>query len=172
MAVERLSCYDNRAFCFICPAIIPSRGENTKMGNLSVVVMQLKKARERVKKEAQRIDAALAALGSVAPTACRGGTQCLLRLVGRLAWRRKHDGQSNRHQDPSEPSQHPVEGESRRLSVRGGRKQSERARLPSRLRKRLGESRSCTRARMIAATAGSVIIDPANSEDRPLRQWR
>jgi hypothetical protein len=35
------------------------------MGNLSVVVMQLKKERERVQKEAQRIDAALAALGSV-----------------------------------------------------------------------------------------------------------
>jgi hypothetical protein len=35
------------------------------MGNLSVVVTQLKKERERVQKEAQRIDAALAALGSV-----------------------------------------------------------------------------------------------------------
>jgi hypothetical protein len=35
------------------------------MGNLSVVVMRLRKERERVQKEAQRIDAALAALGSV-----------------------------------------------------------------------------------------------------------
>lgn len=35
------------------------------MGNLSVVVTQLKKERERLQKEAQRIDAALAALGSV-----------------------------------------------------------------------------------------------------------
>jgi hypothetical protein len=35
------------------------------MGNLSVVVMQLRKERERVQKEAQRIDAALAALGGV-----------------------------------------------------------------------------------------------------------
>ena len=35
------------------------------MGNLSIVVQQLKKERERVQKEAHRIDAALAALGSV-----------------------------------------------------------------------------------------------------------
>ena len=35
------------------------------MGNLSVVVMGLRKERERIQKEAQRIDAALAALGSV-----------------------------------------------------------------------------------------------------------
>ena len=35
------------------------------MGNLSVVVMQLRKERERVQKEGQRIDAALAALGGV-----------------------------------------------------------------------------------------------------------
>ena len=35
------------------------------MGNLSVVVMRLRKERERVQKEAQRIDAALAALGSL-----------------------------------------------------------------------------------------------------------
>jgi hypothetical protein len=35
------------------------------MGNLSVVVMQLRKERERIQREAQRIDAALAALGSV-----------------------------------------------------------------------------------------------------------
>jgi hypothetical protein len=35
------------------------------MGHLSIVVQQLKKERERVHKEVQRIDAALAALGSV-----------------------------------------------------------------------------------------------------------
>jgi hypothetical protein len=35
------------------------------MGNLSIVVQQLKKERERVQKQAHRIDAALAALGSV-----------------------------------------------------------------------------------------------------------
>jgi hypothetical protein len=35
------------------------------MGSLSIVVMQLRKERERVQEEAQRIDAALAALGSV-----------------------------------------------------------------------------------------------------------
>lgn len=49
----RLACYH------------PKRGGNTKMGNLSVVVMRLRQERERVQKEAQRIDAALAALGSV-----------------------------------------------------------------------------------------------------------
>jgi hypothetical protein len=35
------------------------------MGNLSVVVQQLKRERERAQKEVQRIDAALAALGSL-----------------------------------------------------------------------------------------------------------
>jgi|HubBroStandDraft_3_1064219.scaffolds.fasta_scaffold28658_2 hypothetical protein len=35
------------------------------MGNLSIVVQRLRKERERVQEEAQRIDAALAALGSV-----------------------------------------------------------------------------------------------------------
>lgn len=35
------------------------------MGNLSIVVRRLRKERERVEKEGQRIDAALAALGSV-----------------------------------------------------------------------------------------------------------
>ena len=40
------------------------RGETPKMGNLSSVVEELKKARERAHKEVQRIDAALAALGS------------------------------------------------------------------------------------------------------------
>jgi hypothetical protein len=35
------------------------------MGNLSIVVRQLKKERERVQREVQRIDAALTALGSV-----------------------------------------------------------------------------------------------------------
>ena len=35
------------------------------MANLSVVVQQLKKERERVRKEVQRIDAALEALGSL-----------------------------------------------------------------------------------------------------------
>ncbi len=39
------------------------------MGNLSVVVGQLKKERERVQKAVQRIDAALAALGSVGSNA-------------------------------------------------------------------------------------------------------
>jgi len=37
------------------------------MANLSGVVQQLKKERERAQKEVQRIDAALAALGSVSP---------------------------------------------------------------------------------------------------------
>lgn len=35
------------------------------MGNLSVVVQQLKKERERAHQEVQRIDSALAALGSL-----------------------------------------------------------------------------------------------------------
>ena len=35
------------------------------MGNLLIVVRRLRKERERVQKEAQRIDAALAALGNV-----------------------------------------------------------------------------------------------------------
>ena len=35
------------------------------MGNLSIVVRRFREERERVQKEAQRIDAALAALGSV-----------------------------------------------------------------------------------------------------------
>jgi hypothetical protein len=35
------------------------------MGNLSIVVRRLREERERVQKEAQRIDAALAALGTV-----------------------------------------------------------------------------------------------------------
>jgi len=43
--------------------MILHRGGNTEMGNLSGVVQQLKKERERAQKEVQRIDAALAALG-------------------------------------------------------------------------------------------------------------
>jgi hypothetical protein len=43
----------------------PRRRENTEMGNLSVVVQQLRRERERTQKEVQRIDAALAALGSL-----------------------------------------------------------------------------------------------------------
>ena len=39
--------------------------ENTEMGNLSAVVRELKTERERAQKEVQRIDAALAALGSL-----------------------------------------------------------------------------------------------------------
>jgi hypothetical protein len=41
------------------------RGGNTEMGNLSAVVQELKRERERAQKEVQRIDAALAALGSL-----------------------------------------------------------------------------------------------------------
>ena len=54
--------FGNRAFSSFVLLSSQPRG-NFKMGNLSVVVMQLKKERERVQKAAQRIDAALAALG-------------------------------------------------------------------------------------------------------------
>lgn len=47
----------------VCPAIIQAEGGNTEMGNLSNVVQQLR--REREQGEVQRIDAALAALGSI-----------------------------------------------------------------------------------------------------------
>jgi len=47
------------------PAIILTRRGNTEMGNLSAVVKELKKERERAQKEVQRIDSALAALGSL-----------------------------------------------------------------------------------------------------------
>jgi len=49
----------------IYPAIISAKGETQKMGNMSLVVQQLKKERERVHKQVERIDAALLALGSV-----------------------------------------------------------------------------------------------------------
>jgi hypothetical protein len=45
--------------------MIFTRGGETKMGNLSGVVQQLKRERERVQQEVQRIEAALAALGSL-----------------------------------------------------------------------------------------------------------
>src|SRR5271169_4201800 len=50
-----------------CPLLLSffTEGETQKMGKWSVVVMQLRKERKRVQKETQRIDAALAALGSV-----------------------------------------------------------------------------------------------------------
>ena len=44
------------------------------MGDLSVVVRQLKEERERVQKEVQRIDPALAALGSVSSNGTRPHT--------------------------------------------------------------------------------------------------
>jgi hypothetical protein len=42
------------------------------MGNLTIVVQRLRKERERVQKEAQRIDAALAALGGVSSNGSSG----------------------------------------------------------------------------------------------------
>jgi hypothetical protein len=44
------------------------------MGDMSVVVRQLKKERERVQKEAERIDVALAALGTVSSNGTRPHT--------------------------------------------------------------------------------------------------
>lgn len=49
----------------ISSAIILSRGGNAAMGNLSIAVQQLKQERERIRREGQRIDAALLALGNV-----------------------------------------------------------------------------------------------------------
>jgi len=43
------------------------------MGNLSVVVQQLRTERERAQSEVHRIDAALAALGSASSNGNRGG---------------------------------------------------------------------------------------------------
>src|SRR5271169_3511133 len=57
---KRVESICNRAFA--CPAII-SRG--SQMKHMSGVVQLLKKEREHVKKQLQRIDEALAALGSV-----------------------------------------------------------------------------------------------------------
>jgi len=45
--------------------MILTEGGKTEMGNLSTVVQELKKERERAQREVQHIDAALAALGSL-----------------------------------------------------------------------------------------------------------
>jgi hypothetical protein len=65
---------EDRAFWWARAAIIVTRGGNTTMGDLSVVLQQLKKERDRVQKEVQRIDAALAALGSVSSNGTRPHT--------------------------------------------------------------------------------------------------
>ena len=49
----------------VYPAIISTEEESQKMGTLSGVVQQLRRERDRAQKEVRRIDAALAALGSV-----------------------------------------------------------------------------------------------------------
>jgi hypothetical protein len=46
------------------------------MANMSEVVHQLKKERERAQKQVQRIDAALAALGSVSPNGSSHHVRC------------------------------------------------------------------------------------------------